>query len=98
MVWEETTDVQQKLVRSVMPLSKFPLILRNIHFCDNRDLDPADKCSKVRPLMNMIKERCKILAISTKYDNVDELMIPSHGRFGQKLKQRMPLKPIRSGY
>ena len=62
------------------------------------DLDPADKCSKVRPLMNMIQEGCKKFAIMTKNVNVNESMIPYYEKFGQKLKQQMPLKPVRSGY
>ena len=62
------------------------------------NLDPADKCSKVRPLMNMIQEKCKKFAIMTKNVNVDESMIPYYGKLGQKLKQWMPLKPIRCGY
>ena len=41
MFWEETSDVQQQLARSAMPQNKFCLILKNIHFCDNGDLDPA---------------------------------------------------------
>ena len=61
------------------------------------DLDTADKCSKVRPLMNMIQEGCKKFAM-TKNVNVNESMIPYYGKFGQKLEQQMPLKPVRSGY
>ena len=34
----------------------------------------------------------------TKNVNVDESVILYYGKFGQKLKQRLPLKPIRSGY
>ena len=59
MFWEEASDVQQQLVELVMPPNKFRLILNNIYFCDNGNLDPADKCSKVRPLIYMIQERCK---------------------------------------
>ena len=98
MFWEEASDVQQQLVQSAMPRNKFLLILKSIHFCDNGSLHPADKCSKIRPLMNMIQYRCKHFAIMTKNVNVDESMIPYYGKFGQKLKQQMPLKPIRSGY
>ena len=76
MFWEQASDVQQKLVRAAMPQNKFRLILKNIHFCDNGDLDPADKCRKVRPLMNMIQERFKKFAIMTKNVNLDESMIP----------------------
>ena len=46
----------------------------------------------------MCKERFRKFAMKTKSINVDESMIPYFGKFGQRLKQRMPLKPIRSGY
>ena len=46
----------------------------------------------------MIQEGSKKIAIMTKNVNVDESMIPYYGKFGQKLKQQMTLKPIRSGY
>ena len=55
MFWEEASDVQQQLVRSAMPRNRFLLILKSIHFCDNGNLRPADKCSKIRPLMNIIE-------------------------------------------
>ena len=98
LFWEEASDVQQQVTWPAMPQNKFYLILKSIHFCDNGNLDPADKCSKVRPFMNIIQERCKKFAKMRKSVNVNEPMIPYYGKFGQKLKQRMPLKPIRSGY
>ena len=77
-----------------MPQNKFRLILKNIHFCDNSDLDPSDKFGKVKLLMNMIQESCKKFAIMTKNVNVDGSMTPYYRQFGQKLKQQMPLKPF----
>ena len=79
--------MQQQLVRSTMPQNKFCLILKNIHFCDNGDLEPTDKCIKVILPMNMIQERCKTFATMTKNVNVNESMIPYYGKCGQKLKQ-----------
>ena len=84
MFWEESSDVQQQLVQSAMPWNKFCVILKNIHFCDNVDLDPADKCSKVRPHEYDTREMQKF-TIMTKNVDVDESMIPYHGKFGQKI-------------
>ena len=64
-----------------MPKTSFVRFLKTF-FCDNGNFDPADKCSKVRPLMDMIQERCKKIAIMTKNVNVDESMIPYYGNFG----------------
>ena len=98
MYWEEASDVQNLLVRDAMPRNRFSHILRYIHFCDNGNFKQDDKCSKVRPLLDMCRERCKKFAILTNSLNVDESMIPYFGKFSQRLKQRMPTKPIRSGY
>ena len=98
MYWEEAPDVQHSLFKNAMPRNRFSLILQNLHFCENNNIDPVDKCGKVRPLLDMMRQRCHKYAILTEAVNVDESMIPYYGKFGQKLKQRMPLKPIRSGY
>ena len=98
MYWEEASDVQNLLVCDAMPRNRFSHILRYIHFCDNGNLKQDDKCSKVRPLLDMCRERFKKFAILTNSLNVDESMIPYFSKFGQRLKQRMPMKPIRSGY
>ena len=98
MFWEEAPDVQNNLVKGAMSRNRFTQILQNLHFCDNSEIDQSDKCGKVRPLLNLIRNRCHTFATLTKELNVDESMIPYFGKYGQKLKQRMPMKPIRSGY
>ena len=98
MFWEEQLDVQQRLVKEAMSRNQFRLILQNLHFCINSELDPDDKCGKVRPLLNLLRSNIQRNAILTKEVNVDESMIPYFGKFGNRIKQRMPLKPIRSGY
>ena len=72
--------------------------LQNFHFCDNTTLDRTNKCGKVRLLLDMVCNNLRKHAKLTKCLNIDESMIPYYGKFGQTLKQRMPLKPIRSGY
>ena len=98
MYWEKAFNVQHKLVRDAMSRNRFQEILRFIHFCDNSTIDSSDKCSKIRPLITMMQERCKKYGILTKILDIDESMIPYFGKFGQRLKQRMPMKPIRYGY
>ena len=98
MYWEEALDVQHPLVKKAMPRNRFRLILQNLHFCENDSIDANDKCGKVQPILEMMQQRCQKFAILTEAANVDESMIPYYGKFGQKLKQGMPMKPIRSGY
>ena len=98
MYWEEALDVQHPLVKKAMPRNRFRLILQNLHFCENDSIDANDKCGKVRPILEMMRQRCQKFAILTEAANVDESMIPYYGKSGQKLKQMMPMKLIRSGY
>ena len=98
MYWEESDDVHNILVSEAMRRNRFLEILRFLHFCDNADLDVQDKCSKIRPLLSMIQERFQRYAFETETVNVDESMIEYFGKYGNRLKQRIPSKPIRSGY
>ena len=98
MYWEEAIDVQHPLVKKAMPQNRLRLILQNLHFCENDSIDANGKCGKVWPILEMLWQRCQKFAILTEAANVDESMLPYYGKFGQKLKQRMPMKPIRSGY
>ena len=51
MFWEEALDVQHPLVKNAMNRTRFKEILRYTHFCDNANINPGDKCGKVRPLL-----------------------------------------------
>ena len=98
MFWEEAPDVQHRVVKNAMPRNRFVAILQNLHFCDNTTIDTADKCGEVCPLLDMVRDNLRKHAKLTKCLNIDQSMIPYYGKFGQTLKQRMPLKPIQSGY
>ena len=100
MMWEESEDVNNIMISNAMRRNRFIELLRFIHFapssCNIRD---EDKCSKVRPLLDHLKEKCKQYAIFDSCNvSVDESMREYFGKSGQALKQRMPSKPIRSGY
>ena len=98
MYWEEAPDVHNQLVSDAVRRNRFLDILRYIHFCDNSGLNPDDKCSKVTPIYDMAIANFKKYAILTNCVNVDESMVEYFGKTGNALKQRMPKKPIRSGY
>ena len=98
MFWEEAPDVQHHLVKNAVPRNRFISILQNLHFCDSTTIVPSDKCGKVRPLLDMICNNFQKHAKLTKNVTIDDSMIIYYGKFGQSLKQRMPMKPNRSGY
>ena len=76
---------------------RFVAILQNFHFCDTTTLDPQ-LYNSWESLPSFVHENLRKYAKLTKCLNIDESMIPYYGEFGQTLKHRMPLKPIRSGY
>ena len=48
--------------------------------------------------LDMIQQRCQKFGILTIAVNVNESMTLYYRKYGQKLKERMPLEPIRFGY
>ena len=78
--------------------NRFQFILQNLYFCENHSINRNDKCGNVCPLLEMTRQRCQMFGLLTIAVNAAESMIPYYGKYGQKLKQRMLLKPIRYGY
>jgi len=54
-----------------------------------------DRLGKVRPLLNLLQERFKVLFHPGREVAVDETMIKFQGN--SSLKQYMPMKPIKRG-
>ena len=98
MYWEESPDVHNTIISEAMRRNRFLDLLRYVHFCDNNNLDGNDKCSKVRPISNMVVERFQKYAYLTHFINFDESMVEYYDESGNALKQRMPQKPVRRGY
>lgn len=61
----------------------------NLHFVDNSQLDPTDKRSKVRPLLDHHRTNLKEIPM-TEYLSVDEQMVPYKGN--SSLKQYIAKK------
>lgn len=96
MFWEQSDDVANAAVSSIMSLNRFEEILRYLHFADNLNLPPGDKMAKVRPLFDMMNERYMKFWPVEQDVNVDESMIPYFGR--HSAKQFIRGKPIRFGF
>ena len=79
-----------------MPRNRFDAIMQYLHLAGNAKPDPNDKMWKVRPLYNLINQRCLMLAPFASDLSVDESMIPYYGR--NNSKQRIANKPVRMGY
>ena len=100
MYWQEKEDVHNNLVSHAMRRNRFVDILSVLHLCDNSEIPAGcnDKCAKIRPIVDMIQERCLKYAQPCRDYDVDESMVKYYGKFGAGMKQRMPQKPIRMGY
>ena len=61
MFWENTADVQNTAVSSLMSRNRFDEIMQNLHLADNSFLDANDKFSKVRRLIEKLNDPCLLL-------------------------------------
>jgi len=96
MYWECSPDVHNDAISSTMTRNRFEEILRYFHLADNNNLDPSDKFSKVRPLVNQLNDSfLKHFPVSQQL-SIDESMIPYFGH--HSAKQFIRGKPIRFGY
>ena len=96
MYWSADNDLRNEAICAAMCRNDFEKTLRYLHLANNDELDARDKFSKVRPMFNLINERCVKYFPSTQRLAVDESMVPYYGRHGAK--QYIRGKPIRFGY
>jgi DNA excision repair protein ERCC-6 len=96
MFWEQRTNARNVLVSAAMRRDHFETIFSNLHIADNANLDPLDKFSKLRPLINKLNERCMKFVLNETYFSIDESVVPYFGRHGRK--QYIRGKPIQFGY
>ena len=96
MYWSNDDDVRNEAIANAMTRDRFSTLVRYIHLCDNSNLDPGDKFSKVRPLISLLNERFLLYFQKQQNLSIDESMIPYYGRHGAK--QFIRGKPIRFGY
>ncbi|KAJ8947602.1 hypothetical protein NQ318_010114 [Aromia moschata] len=96
MFWEQRKDTQNILVADALSRDRFESIMQNLHCCDNDQLDPSDKFTKVRPLFDKLNKIFQEYAPYWEQHSVDESMIPYFGKHG--CKQFIRGNPIRYGY
>lgn len=94
--WDSGVDMRNIMVADAMRRDRFITIMRFLHCNDNNKLDNTDKMSKVRPLMNLLKNNFQAHHVVTEHNNFDESMIKYYGKHG--CKQFIRGKPIRFGY
>jgi len=96
MYLEVSPDCQNEAISSAISSNRFDELMRYLHLADNLRLDSSDRFAKVRPLYNMLNERCLTFRPVEQYMSVDETMVPYFGR--HPTKQFIRSKPVRFGY
>ncbi|KAM3850292.1 piggyBac transposable element-derived protein 2-like [Diretmus argenteus] len=87
------------LIADIMPLKRFMLLRRYVHFNDNdqQAYDNPDRFYKVRPLFEMLRQQC-LLIPSTQKHSVDEVMVAYKGTRAGTLRQYIANKPDKWGF
>ncbi|KAG5889889.1 hypothetical protein JTB14_032788 [Gonioctena quinquepunctata] len=94
--WNSGDDIRNAAVFQAMRRNRFLDICRFIHSADNTKIDQTDKAWKIRPFMEMLKERCIKNFIPEKNVSYDESMVKYYGR--HSCEQFIRGKPVRFGY
>ena len=88
LYWSTDKLLATPIFSQVMRRDRFFLLLRFLHFADNRNYnqnDPGrDKLFKVREVMNMIKRGCSEVFSPGKYLTMDESLVLFKGRLSFK--------------
>lgn len=95
--WSANTRISQ--IANLMPIKRFKLLRRYIHF-NNNDLltdDTKDRFFKIRPLIENIRKNCQKFHLENTYA-VDETMVAYKGTRGGNLRQYIKNKPHKWGY
>ena len=96
MFWECSADVHNDAVSSMMSRNRFDEIMKYLHLADNTSLDPNDKFSKVRLLLDKLNKQCLSSYLPEQTVSIDKSMVPYSGRHG--CKQFMKNEPVKFGY
>lgn len=92
--WSEAMRFEN--VSSVMPLKRFQILRRYLHFANNDEMND-DSFYKVRPVLEMVRQNCIRLESENRH-SIDEMMIPYKGTKAGSRRQYVKNKPKKWGY
>lgn len=100
MYWSEDPLYTTPIFSEVMSRNRYELILRFLHFNDNRKLPPVsdpdrDRLYKIRPLLDHLFEKFQTVYALSREVSVDESLMLWKGRL--LFKQYLPMKRHRFG-
>ena len=93
MYWQSQTRID--LIAEAMPVNRFAQILHVLHYNNNNLIPNANnqdynKCYKVQPLVDRLREKFASVVIPETFVSVDEQVVPFKGASG--LKRYLPKK------
>lgn len=99
--WCTDSDLAVPSINSIMPRSRFFLLLRALHANDNTTAKPKhdpehDPLHKIRLVMTSLTSKFGECYEPSTYHSVDESMVRFKGK--KSFKQYMPMKPIKRGF
>jgi hypothetical protein len=84
LYWSVDDDVHNAAVAMAMSRNRFDNILANLHCANNDELDTMDKFTKVRPVLESIRQASLNNFRPEQTLSVDESMVPYYGFHGCK--------------
>ena len=90
LYWSKDPAYSQTLPSSIMPRNRFELLLRMLHFNDNKKGNVNDRLYKIRTIIDMLNENFEKYFKPGEIVCVDEFLISFRGRiiFKQYIKQK----------
>nr|XP_033335543.1 piggyBac transposable element-derived protein 4-like [Megalopta genalis] len=88
--WSNDPAYLQTFPRAVMSRNRFELLLRMLHFADNKNDNGSNRLYKIQPIIDILETNYKKYYNPTEDICIDESLIPFRGRivFRQYLKQK----------
>ncbi|XP_050300027.1 piggyBac transposable element-derived protein 4-like [Anthonomus grandis grandis] len=101
LFWSCDQNFEVTRIKNVLTVKRFLKITRFLHL-NNKTCMPKkreedhDKLYKVKPFLEYVTKRFKLIFCPSRFLSVDESMIKFKGR--SSLRQYMPMKPIKRGF
>jgi len=92
-----STNLRYEPIASVMPLKRYKLLRRQLHFVDNLTIDQSDRYAKIRPILEHVKQNFLSVEQGKRF-SIDEMMIPYKGTKAGTRRQYIRNKPKKWGF
>lgn len=92
-----STQLRYAPVADIMPIKKYQLIRRFLHFVDSNE-ESSDRFQKVRPVVEKVRLNCLLSAEEENQFSIDEMTLPYKGKKAGNRRQYNAKKPKKWGF